>query len=127
VLVVDDEHDSREVVAAHLENHHATVITAASAPEALDVLQRRPIDVLIAELGVLLIVALPIGAMIGLVMSRWLMSQFETDLFTFPYVTNAAAYARPALFVGAAVLVATLLVRRGVDRLDLVGVLKSRD
>lgn len=83
--------------------------------------------VLIAELGVLLIVALPIGALVGLVMSHWLMAQFETDLFTFPYVTNAAAYARPALFVTVAVLVATLLVRRGVDRLDLVGVLKSRD
>ncbi|HXS30765.1 MAG TPA: FtsX-like permease family protein, partial [Steroidobacteraceae bacterium] len=83
--------------------------------------------VLIAELGVLLIVALPVGALVGLFMSHWLMSQFATDLFTFPYVTNAAAYARPALFVTTAVLVATLLVRRGVDRLDLVGVLKSRD
>jgi hypothetical protein len=29
--------------------------------------------------------------------------------------------------VAASVLGATLLVRRGVDRLDLVGVLKSRD
>jgi len=83
--------------------------------------------VLVAELGALMLVALPIGAGIGVVMSRWLMSKFETDLFTFPYVTNAAAYARPALFVTAAVLIATLLVRRGVDRLDLVGVLKSRD
>jgi putative ABC transport system permease protein len=83
--------------------------------------------VLLAELGVLLLAALPIGALLGVVMSRWLMSQFETDLFTFPYVTNAAAYARPALFVAGAVLVATLLVRRGIDRLDLVGVLKSRD
>ena len=63
--------------------------------------------------------------MIGAGMSRWLMSQFQTDLFTFPYVTNAAAYGKPALFVAAAVIVATLLVRRGVDRLDLVGVLKS--
>jgi putative ABC transport system permease protein len=83
--------------------------------------------VLIAELGALLLAALPLGALLGLVMSRWLMSQFQTDLFTFPYVTNAAAYAKPALFVAASVLVATLLVRRGVDRLDLVGVLKSRD
>jgi putative ABC transport system permease protein len=83
--------------------------------------------VLVAELGALMLVALPIGAAIGVFMSRWLMSKFETDLFTFPYVTNAAAYARPALFVTFAVLVATLLVRRGVDRLDLVGVLKSRD
>jgi signal transduction histidine kinase/ActR/RegA family two-component response regulator len=51
VLVVDDDFDSREVVTAHLESHHATVITAASAPEALDVLQRQPIDVLIADLA----------------------------------------------------------------------------
>lgn len=83
--------------------------------------------VLLAEIGALLLVALPIGVAIGAVMSRWLMSQFQTDLFTFPYVTSALAYARPALFVAAAVMTATLLVRRGVDRLDLVGVLKSRD
>jgi putative ABC transport system permease protein len=82
---------------------------------------------LIAELGALLLAALPLGALLGVVMSRWLMSQFQTDLFTFPYVTNGGAYAKPALFVAAAVLAATLLVRRGVDRLDLVGVLKSRD
>jgi len=83
--------------------------------------------VLLAEIGALLIVALPCGVVIGAVMSRWLMSQFQTDLFTFPYVTGAIAYAKPALFVIVAVMTATLLVRRGVDRLDLVGVLKSRD
>ncbi len=44
------------------------------------------------------------------------MSQFETDLFTFPYVTNAGIYGKSALFVIAAVVVATLVVRRGVDR-----------
>jgi putative ABC transport system permease protein len=83
--------------------------------------------VLLAELGALLLAALPIGVVIGAGMSRWLMSQFQTDLFTFPYVTSPMAYAKPALFVSAAVMIATLLVRRGVDRLDLVGVLKSRD
>ncbi len=89
--------------------------------------RREASNVLLAEIGALLLVALPIGVAIGAVMSRWLMSQFQTDLFTFPYVTSALAYARPALFVAAAVMTATLLVRRGVDRLDLVGVLKSRD
>lgn len=83
--------------------------------------------VLLAEIGALLLAALPFGIVIGAFMSRWLMAQFDTDLFTFPYVTNTMAYARPALFVAAAVMIATLLVRRGVDRLDLVGVLKSRD
>jgi putative ABC transport system permease protein len=83
--------------------------------------------VLIAELGALLVVAMPLGALLGRLLSRWLMSQFETDLFTFPYVTSGSAYGKPALFVAAAVLVATLLVRRGIDRLDLVSVLKSRE
>jgi hypothetical protein len=36
-------------------------------------------------------------------------------------------YARSALFVVAAVAIAALWVRRDVDRLDLVAVLKSRE
>jgi putative ABC transport system permease protein len=83
--------------------------------------------VLLAEIGVLLLIALPTGALLGAGLSRWLMSQFQTDLFTFPYVTNSNAYGRSALFVAFAVIGAALAVRRGVDRLDLVGVLKSRE
>jgi putative ABC transport system permease protein len=83
--------------------------------------------VLLAEIGLLLLVALPAGVVAGAILSRWLMAQFQTELFTFPYVTNAAAYGRSALFVAAAVIGAALAVRRSVDRLDLVGVLKSRE
>lgn len=83
--------------------------------------------VLVAEIGLLLLIALPLGVVLGALLSRWLMSQFQTELFTFPYVTSAVAYGQSVLFVAAAVLVAALGVRRGVDRLDLVGVLKSRD
>lgn len=83
--------------------------------------------VLLAEIGALMLVALPAGAVLGAVLSRWLMAQFQTDLFTFPYVTSSSAYGRSALFVAFAVIGAALAVRRGVDRLDLVGVLKSRE
>jgi putative ABC transport system permease protein len=83
--------------------------------------------VLLAEMGALLLLALPLGCVLGLFLSRWLMSQFQTELFTFPYATNAVVYGRSVLFVTVAVIAATLFVRRGVDRLDLVGVLKSRD
>ncbi len=83
--------------------------------------------VLMAEIGALLLIALPLGVILGTLLSRWLMAQFQTDLFTFPYVTDAGAYGRSALFVVCAVLGAVLAVRRGVDRLDLVGVLKSRE
>lgn len=83
--------------------------------------------VLLAEIGALLLIALPVGAILGNVLSRWLMSQFQTDLFTFPYVTESSAYGRSALFVTCAVIGAVLAVRRGVDKLDLVSVLKSRE
>jgi putative ABC transport system permease protein len=83
--------------------------------------------VLLAEIGALLLIALPTGAVLGALLSRWLMSQFQTELFVFPYVTNSAAYGKSALFVVCAVIGAVLAVRRGVDRLDLVSVLKSRE
>ena len=83
--------------------------------------------VLLAEIGILLLIALPAGVVFGALLSRWLMTQFQTELFTFPYVTNSLAYGRSALFVVCAVMGAALAVRRGVDRLDMVSVLKSRD
>ena len=83
--------------------------------------------VLLGELAVLLAVALPLGLMLGAALSRWMMAQFETDLFSFPFVFDLPTYARSALIVIAAVVVAALWVRRDVDRLDLVAVLKSRE
>ncbi len=51
VLVVDDDDESRLVVVAHLETHHAQVLTAASAAAALDLLQREHVDVLLADVA----------------------------------------------------------------------------
>jgi signal transduction histidine kinase/ActR/RegA family two-component response regulator len=51
VLVVDDDAENRTVVAACLEQHGANVIAAASAAEGFDVLQRRRVDVLLADVA----------------------------------------------------------------------------
>jgi signal transduction histidine kinase/ActR/RegA family two-component response regulator len=51
VLVVDDDDGSREVVAAYLESRRATVLTAASAAQAMDVVQRERVDVLLADIA----------------------------------------------------------------------------
>jgi PAS domain S-box-containing protein len=51
VLVVDDEADSRETVAAMLSDHGADVVTAASASEALRVVQASRPDILVADIG----------------------------------------------------------------------------
>ena len=51
VLVVDDDEDTRLVVTAYLQAHHATVQTAVSAAEALAMLKREPVDVLLADIA----------------------------------------------------------------------------
>ena len=51
VLVVDDDEQSREVVAAHLSDRRADVLTAKSAAEAFALLQRERVDVLLADIG----------------------------------------------------------------------------
>ena len=51
VLAVDDEPDSRGLLRVVLEAAGATVTTAASAAEALGVLESKPTDVLIADIG----------------------------------------------------------------------------
>jgi signal transduction histidine kinase/ActR/RegA family two-component response regulator len=51
VLVVDDEHDARELVRRILARSRAIIETAGSAPEALDAIARRPPDVLLSDIG----------------------------------------------------------------------------
>jgi CheY-like chemotaxis protein len=51
VLVVDDDDESRHVVAAHLESCDATVLTAGSAAEAMALLQQHNVHVLLADIA----------------------------------------------------------------------------
>jgi signal transduction histidine kinase/ActR/RegA family two-component response regulator len=51
VLIVDDDRQSRDVVAAHLQECHAAVLTATSAAQAFDILHQRRVDVLLADIG----------------------------------------------------------------------------
>jgi CheY-like chemotaxis protein len=51
VLVVDDERDARELVAAALMMRGAEVVSFGSAIEALEEMERRPFDVLLSDIG----------------------------------------------------------------------------
>jgi PAS domain S-box-containing protein len=51
VLVVDDEADARELVRRLLEDCGARVMTAGSAEEAIGVLERERVDVLVSDIG----------------------------------------------------------------------------
>jgi PAS domain S-box-containing protein len=51
VIVVDDEPDARELLAALLEHHGATVTAAASVDEALAAIAARAPDVVVSDIG----------------------------------------------------------------------------
>jgi PAS domain S-box-containing protein len=51
VLVVDDEPDARLLIERLLEDCNASVLTASSAAEALQVLQRDSADVIVSDIG----------------------------------------------------------------------------
>jgi signal transduction histidine kinase/CheY-like chemotaxis protein len=51
ILVVDDDDEGRAIVAEYLANQHAMVLTAASAREALEMLDRERVDILLADIA----------------------------------------------------------------------------
>ena len=82
---------------------------------------------LLAELAAELLLALPLGALAGWGLATLLMRMMASDNIDFPVVIEAATYAWAALIVLAAGLASALVVRRHIDRLDLVAVLKVRE
>jgi ABC-type antimicrobial peptide transport system permease subunit len=48
-------------------------------------------------------------------------------MYSFPYVFNPGGYAFAIAFTLGCVAVAAMVVRQGIDRLDMVAVLKARD
>jgi putative ABC transport system permease protein len=83
--------------------------------------------ILLGELAVLTVCALPLGAAIGHWLTALLVGSIESEMFRFPLVFNVQAMGLAALTVTTASMVSALLVRRRLDHLDLVGVLKLRE
>ena len=83
--------------------------------------------VLLTELTLLTLVAIPLGWIIGYGFGWLLIKAFSSDLYRVPFVIENATYAKASLVVLAATVASALIVRRRVDRLDLIAVLKTRD
>jgi putative ABC transport system permease protein len=83
--------------------------------------------VLIAELVILTLVALPLGLLIGSGFATAILTTVNTETVRLPLVLSPANYAFATLVVATATAVSLWLACRRLDRLDLVGVLKARD
>ncbi|RYC11987.1 ABC transporter permease [Ciceribacter ferrooxidans] len=84
-------------------------------------------SVLLTELAVVVLVAQPFGWLLGYLFSMLVIEGLASDLFRVPFVVNSQTFAIASLVVMGASLVSALIVRRRIDRLDLVSVLKSRE
>jgi putative ABC transport system permease protein len=83
--------------------------------------------ILLGEVGLLIAVALPVGCMFGYGLSWIIVSAFETELFRIPLVIQPSTYGKAIIIVLAATAFSALLVRRRLDRLNLIKVLKTRE
>ncbi len=83
--------------------------------------------ILVGELLLLTLMAIPLGIALGGGMTRILASGMETELYRFPHALSAATIAQSALIVFVASVAASVLVARRVGSLDLVEVLKTRE
>lgn len=89
---------------------------------------RREISsILLGEIGALAVPAIPLGCLIGYLLSSWLASALSSELFRFPVVLDIRTYAFAISVFAVAALGSALVVRRHLDRLDLVAVLKARE
>lgn len=82
---------------------------------------------LLGELAIEIVLATPLGMALGYLLASGIVHLIKNEEFDFPMVILPATYAYAVIAVVIAGLVSALVVRRRVDTLDLVAVLKTRE
>lgn len=83
--------------------------------------------ILLVELAIVVVGAIPLGWLMGLGLAWLTIQGFESELYRAPFVVERSTLAQATLIVLATAAVSSLIVRRRVDTLDLIAVLKTRD
>ena len=83
--------------------------------------------ILLGELGLLTLAAIPLGFLIGRGLCAYIAQALESDLFRIPVATEPETYALAATVVLVSASLSGLIVRHRLDHLDLVAVLKTRE
>lgn len=83
--------------------------------------------ILLGEVALLILVGLPTGCLAGYALSGLTLTAFDTELFRVPFLVEAATYGLSVLIALAAAICSMMIVRRRLDRLDLIAVLKTRE
>lgn len=89
--------------------------------------QKEVASVLLGELGLLVLGALPLGLLFGRGLTTFIINSFSTETVRMPLVINPATYSVAVIVVLSAAGLSFLVVSRLIQKLDMVGVLKARD
>ncbi|BBI98492.1 permease [Ferrigenium kumadai] len=83
--------------------------------------------ILLGELGILTLLAIPLGLWMGDWMCYYIAHRMQTDLFRVPVILVPRTYAFAAVAVLVSAILSGLAVRRRLDQLDLIAVLKTAE
>ena len=83
--------------------------------------------IILLELAVIVLLAQPLGWLVGYGFGLAMVAAFSSDLYRVPFVVGREVYASASLIVIAAALLSALAVRGRIRRLDLIAVLKTRE
>jgi putative ABC transport system permease protein len=83
--------------------------------------------ILLAELALAVLVAVPLGLLLAQWIVALILGARDNESFDVPAVISSTTFAAAALVVLGAAFASAVVVRRRIDRLDLVAALKARD
>ena len=83
--------------------------------------------ILLGELALLTLVAIPLGLLIGYGICAYMAFEFDTDLYRIPLVLGINVYAFAALVVIVSSIISAILTWRSLSNLDMVAVLKTKE
>ncbi|CAL1240440.1 ABC transporter permease [Candidatus Methylocalor cossyra] len=83
--------------------------------------------ILLGELALITLAALPLGFLVGLGLTRYLVQSVQSDLYRIPLVVEPKVFAFAASVVLVSALLSGAIVARQLYRLDLIAVLKTRE
>jgi putative ABC transport system permease protein len=81
--------------------------------------------IFLGEIAIVTLLAIPLGLLLGYAFAALAVVALATESYRFPLVVNVSTYAFAVATVVGAALLSGLVVRRRLDRLDLIAALKA--
>lgn len=83
--------------------------------------------ILLGEMTVLLLLAIPLGLGLGAMLANFSAQSLQTELYRIPVILGSGTFSLAATVVLVAGVISAFLMHRKLNKLDLIGVLKTRE